>query len=140
MTLEKIQKDMLAALKSGDKTRKLVLSNLAAAIKKAAIDKKIKDNISEDLVNEVILKEKKTVQEMIDTCPNEREDLRKEYSLQMAIITEYAPRILDDENDIRIYIHEVMETLETPNMKTIMPLLKGKVNMKIANQILKEIL
>ena len=68
MTLETLQKEMIAAMKNKDKVRKDVLSSLIGAIKKAAIDQKCKENITEKLVDEVILKEKKTVQEMIDTC------------------------------------------------------------------------
>ena len=57
MTLEQLQKDMIKALKDGDVTRKLVLSDAIAAVKNAAIAKRCKDNITEELVNEVLLKE-----------------------------------------------------------------------------------
>ena len=79
MTLEKLQTEMIAAMKSKNKSRKDTISSLIGAIKKTAIDKRCKDNITEELVNEVILKEKKTVQEMIDTCPANRTDLFFEY-------------------------------------------------------------
>ena len=92
MTLEKFQSEMIAAMKEKNKPRKDTISSLIGAIKKTAIDKKCKDNITEELCNEVILKEKKTVQEMIDTCPKEREDLLYEYQIRMAIISEFAPK------------------------------------------------
>ena len=51
MTLETLQKEMVKAMKEKEKVRKAVFSNLVAAVKKTAIDKKCKDNISEELVN-----------------------------------------------------------------------------------------
>ena len=75
MTLEKLQTAMVAAMKEKNKTRKDAISSLISAVKKAAIDKMCKDNITESLVNDVILKEKKTIQEMIDTCPLDRKQL-----------------------------------------------------------------
>ena len=77
MTLEKLQQEMIAAMKTGDKFRKTVISTTIAQIKKAAIDKGCRDNIPESLVDEVLLKTKKTAQEMIDTCPKDRKDKLK---------------------------------------------------------------
>ena len=64
MTLEKLQAEMVTAMKDKNKARKDTISSLIGAVKKTAIDKKCKDNITEALVDEVILKEKKTVQEI----------------------------------------------------------------------------
>jgi len=59
MTLETLQAAMIAAMKNKDKARKDTLSSLIGAVKKTAIDKMCKDNITDTLVDEVILKEKK---------------------------------------------------------------------------------
>ena len=69
MTLEQLQKDMITAIKTGNKNRKEVISSLVSAVKKAGIDNGCKDNITEDLIAQVLLKEQKTAKEMIDTCP-----------------------------------------------------------------------
>lgn len=69
MTIEKLRNDMVMALKSGDKFRKQVLSSMVEAVLNAAIDKKCKDNITEDLVNEVLKKQQKNLQEMVNDCP-----------------------------------------------------------------------
>ena len=79
MTLEKLQSEMIQAIKNQDKTRKLVLSSLVDAVKKAAIDKNCRDNITESMVDEVLLKYKKMVQEMIDTCPADRAGALRSY-------------------------------------------------------------
>ena len=59
MTLEQLQKEMIQAMKNGEKGRKQVLSSLVGAVKKAAIDKNCRNDITEELVNAVLLKEQK---------------------------------------------------------------------------------
>lgn len=146
MTLETLQKEMIKAMKEQNKPRKETLSSLIGAIKKAAIDQKCKENITEKLVDEVILKEKKTVQEMIDTCPANRETLLQEYKTRMSIIEEFAPQLIADENQIKSMIYNIISTTDIQQdgqkavMKAVMPKLKGKVDMKVANKVLVEIL
>lgn len=146
MKLETLQASMIAAMKNKDKERKDTLSSLIGAVKKAAIDKMCKDNITEELVDEVILKEKKTVQEMIDTCPEERIDLLNQYTERLKVIDEFAPVIITDEEEIRKMIYHLLASVEIQQdgkgavMKAIMPKLKGKVDMKAANKVLNEIL
>ena len=91
MTLEQLQKDMIAAMKSGEKVRKNVISSLIAAVKKYTIDNGTRDNITEEITDMVILKELKSAKEQLDTCPVEREDLIAEYTTNYEIIKGYAP-------------------------------------------------
>ena len=76
MTIEELRKDMVAAMKAKDKERKEAISSLVSAAKKAGIDAGCRDDIPESMVDQVILKELKTVKEQIDTCPAAREDLK----------------------------------------------------------------
>lgn len=149
MTLETLQSEMIKAMKAKDKSRKDTISSLIGAIKKTAIDKKCKDNITKELVNEVILKEKKTVQEMIDTCPKEREDLLYEYQIRMAIISEFAPKLVTNKDEIKRMILQVLPDSSEINinkenkghiMKVVMPAMKGKADMKLVNEVLGELL
>ena len=147
MDLKTLQKEMIKAMKDGDMDRKSVLSNAIAAIKKAAIDKRIREDIPEDLVDEVLLKEKKTIQEMIDTCPADREETLAEYNVKMVIISEYAPTLLTDENEIKEKILSIInDKIElTKNhrgviMRQIAPELKGKADMGIVNKVLSKLL
>ena len=55
MTLEVLQKDMIAAMKARDKERKDSISSLVSAVKKVGIDNGCRDNIPEDIVDSVIL-------------------------------------------------------------------------------------
>ena len=57
MELKVLQNEMVAALKARNKFRKDVISSLVGAVKKAAIDKNCRDNVTEELVNAVLIKE-----------------------------------------------------------------------------------
>ena len=146
MTLETLQIEMIAAMKNKDKARKDTISSLIGAIKKTAIDRKCKDNITEALVDEVILKELKTVKEMIDTCPDSRPQLLADYVERKHIINEFAPQIITDEEEVRKMVYHLLAITDIQKddkgsvMKAIMPQLKGKVDMKVANKVLNEIL
>ena len=67
---ESIRADMTTALKNGDKLRRLTLADIIATIDKTATAGKTRVDITDAFVDEVLVKYKKTVQEMIDTCPD----------------------------------------------------------------------
>ena len=142
MKLETLQKEMINAMKAKDKQRKETISALIGAIKKVAIDEKVRDNIPEELVDRVILKEKKTVQEMIDTCPVDRVDTLEEYRQRMSIIDEFAPKMMT-EDETREFINNAITMIDVINkgniMKHISTQLKGKADMKLVNKIVTEI-
>ena len=148
MTLEVLQKEMVAAMKNHDKTRKDTISSLIGAIKKTAIDERCKDNITEELVNRVLIKEKKTMQEMLDTCPADRTDLLDEYNQRMTIINEFVPQLIADETVIANMILSIATenniVLEKKNkgnvMKVIMPNMRGKADMAIVNKVVSRML
>ena len=99
---ESIKADMTTALKNGDKLRRLTLADMVATIDKAATSGKKRVEITDSFVDEVLLKYKKTVQEMVDTCPNTEKYAEKkaEYLMKLAIAAEYAPKIIDDVDEI----------------------------------------
>lgn len=144
MKLETLQKEMIAAMKAKDKLRKESIASLIGNIKTAAIDKNCRNNIPEELVNQVILKEKKTVQEMIDTCPVDRVDTLNEYKHRMAIIEEFAPKMMT-EDEVRKEVYHILATVDIQQtgkgaiMKAVMPKLKGKADGKVINKVVSEI-
>lgn len=144
MTLEVLQKEMISAMKSGNKLRKEAISSLIGAVKKVAIDEKCRDNIPEELVNKVILKEKKTMQDMIDTCPESREDLLNEYKGKMEVICEFVPAMMSEE-EVQKTVCEIIESADIPQlnvgavMKVVMPKLKGKADGKLINKVVADI-
>ena len=144
MTIEILQKEMISALKAGNKFRKETISTLIAQIKKAAIDKGCRDNIPESLVDKELLKAKKAQEDSINLCPNARRDLYDEYVAQMRIIKEFAPSLIEDEDEIRNIIldcgFEVSKQNQGMIMKTIKASYAGKVDMKKVSQVFKEML
>ena len=143
MTFEKLHADMVAAMKAHDKERKGVISTLIADVKKAAIDQGSREDIPEELVDQVILKSLKTAKEQLDTCPNDRAELKAEYQYNYDVISEYAPRMMSA-CEIRDFLSDnFADVLSTKNkgqvMKVIMPALKGKADGKVINQIVAEL-
>ena len=148
MTLEILQAEMIAAMKNKDKERKQVISNMIDSVKKASMTPKGRIEITEQLVNETLIKFQKLTQEQIDTCPGHRSEKREEYERALAIVKEFAPQLETDEKVIRNMITSAMaNTSIEPTkqnkghiMKVIMPTLKGKCDMKIAQKLINDIL
>ena len=148
MTLEKLQSEMIQALKDGNKLRKQVLSELVGAVKKAAIDKKCRNNIPETLVDETLLKYKKVVQEQIDTCPADRPQMLENYKDQMKIVVEFAPVLMTSPVQIEIAVRrlildnniEPVKSNRGAIMKVISANLKGKADMSVVSKIVEEML
>lgn len=142
MQMEQLRKDMMAAMKARDKERKNAISSLVSAVKKNAIDAGCRDDIPEDMVNATIMKELKTVQEQIDSCPADRTDLLEEYRKRYDIMKEYAPKMLSKEEVTAIVKEKFADVIATKNkgqiMKTIMPELKGKADGKVINEVVTE--
>lgn len=145
-----IKSDMNESLKNGNKARRTVLADIVAAIDKASIAGKTRVEITDTLVNEVLTKYKKTVQEMIDTCPDtEQYAARKvEYRYNMTVVNEYAPQMITDEMEITALINKILAEnnfigTEQPKgiiMKTVMPVLKvNNCDMKVAQGILNKL-
>lgn len=143
MTLEKLQKDMIAAMKARDKERKDSISSLVSAVKKVGIDNGCRDNIPEDIVDSVILKEIKSVKEQIDTCPADRTDLLEQYKARYDVFNEYAPKLLSEDEVRDIFTTKFADVIATKNkgqiMKAVMAELKGKADGKVINQVVAEL-
>ena len=139
MNLETLRKDMVAAMKAKDKPRKEAISSLISAVKKAGIDAGCREDIPEEMVDQAILKEMKTAQEQVDTCPADRAELLEEYRFRYEVIKSYAPAQMEKE-DIEAYIQEhFAEVAATKNkgqiMKAVMGELKGKADGKLINKV-----
>lgn len=143
MTLEKLQKDMIAAMKARDKERKDSISSLVSAVKKVGIDNGCRDNIPEDIVDSVILKEIKSVKEQIDTCPADRTDLLEQYKARYDVFNEYAPKLLSEDEVRDILTTKFADVIATKNkgqiMKAVMAELMGKADGKVINQVVAEL-
>ena len=129
---------MIAAMKAKDKARKDSISTLVSAVKKVAIDEGCREEVPEEIVDRVILKEMKSVQEQIDSCPKDRAELLEEYTNRKMVFEEYAPKLLSVEEVEEILTTKFADVIATKNkgqiMKTVMGELKGKADGKVINQ------
>jgi uncharacterized protein YqeY len=133
-------------MKEGAALKKEVLTDMIDSIQKASITPKGRVEITEELVNEALIKYQKMTQEMIDTCPESRVQTLAIYNARMDIVKEYAPQLVVDEAEITNMITSMCKGIEMTKknrgqiMKTIMPQLKGKVDMSIANKVIGSML
>lgn len=148
--IEQIRQDMINAMKEHNKDKKLALSFLLGQLKNAEIEKRAE--LTEDEINQVILKEVKQIQETISAIPpemaNSRPDLINDNTFRLSIVAQYAPRMMD-KSELRRVIYMVLGNLsiEEPKksdkgkiMKELMPRVKGKADGKLVNEILDEYL
>lgn len=143
MELATLQSAMIAAMKAKDKARKDAISALVSAVKKAGIDAGCREDIPTSMVDQVILKELKSVKEQIDTCPDSRADLKEEYQFRYNVMQEFAPQQMSAEEVKEVLQEKFAEVLATKNkgmiMKTVMAELKGKADGKVINQVVAEL-
>jgi len=142
MNLSTLQSEMIAAMKARDKARKDSISVLVSAVKKVGIDEGCRDDIPEALVDQAIMKEIKSVKEQIDTCPADRTELLEEFKARLAVMEEFAPKMLSADEVRAILTEKYADVLATKNkgqiMKTVMGELKGKADGKVINQVVAE--
>lgn len=146
---ETLKADMTAALKAGDKERRLTLADIVATIDKVSTSGKTRVEITDAFVDEVLIKYKKTIQEMVDGCPADRTKLKAEYENKLAITLEYAPKVVDDPFEVETLIlnfaceNNLVLTKSNKGaiMKVIMPFLKqNNCDMKVANGVLNKVI
>ena len=137
--IELVRAAMVEAMKAKDKDRKDSLSMLLSALKNAEIDKR--SPLTEDEANAVIKKELKQTK---DTAPADRTDIIEEARKRMEVYQEFAPADLTVDQITEI-INGVLKELEmeAPTakdkgriMKILMPLVKGKADGKVVNEVL----
>ena len=137
MTLETLQKEMIAAMKNKDTFRKTAISNYIAAIKKAAIDKGCRDNIDEKFVDTELIKIQKFVKEQVDTCPSSRPDLLEKYKAELDIINEFAPSLISNPNRIVEILRDEYsgDITKKDIMKFLNSNYRGKMDMGVAAKV-----
>lgn len=140
--IDEVRSAMVAAMKAKDKDTKETLSALLAALKNKAIDKRADLTPEEEV--QVILKEIKQTKETMETTPADRTDIIEECQKRLAVLEQYAPKMMD-EAEIRDVITATLAEVgvEEPTakdkgkiMKVLMSKVKGKADGKLVNDIL----
>ena len=139
--IEEVRAAMVAAMKAKDKETKESLAVLLGALKNKAIDKRA--DLTEEEEIQVILKEIKQTKETLEMTPADRTDIINECKNRIAVLEQYAPKMMD-EAEIRTIIEETLKEIgvEAPTvkdkgkiMKVLMPKVKGKADGKLVNDI-----
>ena len=139
---DKIKSDMVKAMKEQDKFKLSVIRMIKASIDKERIDKKIE--ITDEVVIDVLAKELKTREESrLEFSKAGRTDLVEGLDKEIAIIKEYLPEPLTDEEVDKI-INDAFKETEASSikdmgkvMKVVTPLVKGRCDMKEVSSKIK---
>ena len=139
---EKIKNDMVKAMKEQDKFKLSVIRMIKGSIDKERIDKKIE--ITDEVVIDVLAKELKTREESkLEFSKAGRNDLVEGLDKEIAIIKEYLPEPLTDEEVDKI-INDAFKETEASSikdmgkvMKVVTPLVKGRCDMKEVSSKIK---
>ena len=139
---DRIKNDMIKAMKEQDKFRLSVIRMIKASVDKERIDKKIE--ITDEVVIDVLAKELKTREESrLEFSRAGRTDLVESLDKEIAIIKEYLPEPLTDEEVDEIISDAFMETEASSIkdmgkvMKVVTPKVKGRCDMKEVSSKIK---
>ena len=143
--VDEIQKDMYKAMKEKEKERINALRNIIGKLKYKYIDKG--DKLTEQEEIKVIQSLAKQRRESIEMYKKGgRNDLVETETKELSIIEEYLPQAMSEEEVRRLVRETVKETgaESMSDLGKVMPLVMkkgaGKVDGKIAQEILRELL
>ena len=143
--LEKIINEMYLSMKSGDKTKANALRTLVSKLKDQQI--KLRKDISDEealkVIKTLVKQRKESAQIFLKAG---REELAEKENLEISILEKYLPKMISDD-EIRVLVEGIVKEIGAKDLSDIgkvMPLVmkrgKGKVDGKLANDILKELL
>lgn len=144
--IEMVRGAMVEAMKAKNKARKDSLSMLLSALKNAEIDKR--EPLTEEEENAIVKKEIKQTKETLELAPADREDIKAEAAARLLVYEEFVPADMTPEQ-IEEVLSGVLKELEIEKpspqdkgriMKALMPLVKGKADGKVVNQILADLM
>ena len=140
--VEKLNKDMIEAMKNKEKERLTVIRAVKASMEKERIDKK--REVNDDLLLDVLNREVKMRKESIEEFKKGgRDDLVKQTEFELDILKEYLPEQLDIE-EVKKIIDEIFDEVKPSGMqdmgsvmKEATSKLKGKADMKEISNIIR---
>ncbi len=141
--LKKLQDEMKAAMKSGDKERLSTIRMLISEIKKVQIDKK--KELSDEEIVEILQRYAKQRRESIKQYREAgREDLAEKEERELKIVQEFLPEQLSEE-EIEKIVEEVINETGASSMKdmgkvmkAVMEKVKGRAEGSVVSSIVKK--
>ena len=141
--VEKLDKDMIEAMKAKDKDKLTVIRMVKASLKQEQIDhkKEINDDLLIDVVNRQIKMRKDSITEFEK---GNRQDLIDKTQEEINILMNYLPEQLSKE-EVEKVINDIFEEIKPTGpkdmgtvMKEATAKLKGKADMKEVSTIIKD--
>ena len=141
--VERLEKDMIESMKSGNKDRLTVIRMVKAALKQEQIDhkKEINDELLIDVVNKQIKMRKDSITEFEK---GNRTDLIEKTQSEIDVLMEYLPEQLSHEEVVKI-IDEIFSEVKPEGPKDMGKVmgqaqakLKGKADMKEVSTMIRE--
>ncbi len=143
MILENIKKDYIEALRSKEEVKVNTLRLLVSEIKNKEIELRTSgQEVTDEVVLTVLQKEVKKRRESSEIfSTNKRQDLADSENAEIAIIEQYLPKQLSNE-DIEKEIMRIKSESNATDfnslIKLVMPLLKGKADGKLVSELVKK--
>ena len=140
---ERLQKELIDAMKSKDKMKIDVIKLVKATIQNEEIN--LKKELTDEEVLSIITKQVKMRKDAISDFEKAgREDLINQYNSEIEILNEYLPKELTEEEAIKI-IDEAFDIIKPTSqadmgkiMKEVSPKLKNRFDMSKASAIIRE--
>lgn len=141
--VEKLEKDMIEAMKNKEKERLTVIRMVKASLKQEQIDhkKEINDDLLIDIVNKQIKMRKDSITEFEK---GNRQDLIDQTQKEIDVLMNYLPEQLSKE-EVEKVLDEIFEEVKPESqkdmgkvMKAASEKLKGKADMKEVSNLIKE--
>ena len=145
MTIEMLEQERNLARKSGNNERLLLLNDVIAKARAKETAGKKKIELTEQLVNDTLVEYRKMLLDGIKQMPDEH-PVSTAYKIQMAILSEFCPPVLEDEVQIENLITKVLYQNEVEigrknkgkMMKVLMPALRAQyADMDVAMPIIE---
>ncbi|MFD0870569.1 glutamyl-tRNA(Gln) amidotransferase subunit E [Chlamydia abortus] len=142
---DRLNEDMKQAMKSQDKFRLSVIRMIRSAIKNIEIDQRrsLDDNEVLDIISREIKQRKDSLQEFEKAG---REDLAQAAKAEIAVIAEYLPQQLTEE-EVRVLVQQTIQETGASSkaemgkvMGALMPKVKGRADGKLVNQLVQQLL
>lgn len=141
--LERINKDIVEAMKSKDALKLATLRMLKGAIDLERINKKLDKVLDEDIVA-IIGKQIKTRKESIlEFEKGNRQDLIEKTNEEINILNVYMPEMMTEEEITSVVMDAISEVNATSVkdmgsvMRIVSPKVKGKADMSLVSQVIK---
>jgi uncharacterized protein YqeY len=144
--LERINEDLIKALKSGDRLAADTLRGLKSDVKYYQIEKRLKD-VSDDDVAVVLSSAVKRRRDSIEQfAAGHRDDLVAKETRELEMIKSYLPKELTEEEITALVTQSMAETGASSSgdigkvMKVLMPKVRGKADGKLVKDIVTRML